>query len=721
MTLRDLADKLRYRFTKAGNDQFKEGIDYALLLKYLKKLFGDVDDINRLILLKEYFDKWNNKAKILKKKEDKLGKAMEQMTKRQLINDINTIADVEITKKIADAIPVARAYDFFDKLRNLINGRNKLAALKQELLIKIIDRLNRYNNEYLRKKLLQWLLTANKMKEEAAKNRIAKWTEERYRISNARRNWKKLVDLYDLYNQKKPLYDLRKRLIKFMTLRDLADKLRNRFTKAGNDQFKEGVKHLILLKYLKKLFEDIDDINRLLLLKYYLNKWNNKAKKLKQREDYLRDAFDTINLKNLIDATNTLKDVSIIKKVDSSIPVARSYDFLNKLRKISEYTTIYTKLRDDLVKSKDDLDGFNKYKLLRKLYKVYYYKVLDKMFDKLNKLNNRYKNYYADHFLKLLQYILLSKRNDTYSKIGKGEKEPKIKTLSFRGIKEKKKKIPQERSVLAMLIPSLIKFLNDKFLNHKKWAWEKLADNDRAMKFCKLYRTFADKTINQPKRDLVDLLKAEHSYMNGLGAANCDLFKLLRRYWIKLVCDSMLGPSRIYKILYLIKMVMMHKTIAYQRFIRELVRKWRFSAFILSISRRKLELMYKNLHVSYLQMANDLFGEKTEKNASVVKEFERIVTKMGMFTNEDYNSVNEENFCEKITKRYVFQPMPLLLEKDGPTQFFASGIEIEDSGENNEDYYVDQELGGETIGKYKQETNKSNSKADKNSSRLSKY
>ncbi len=168
-------------------------------------------------------------------------------------------------------------------------------------------------------------------------------------------------------------------------------------------------------------------------------------------------------------------------------------------------------------------------------------------------------------------------------------------------------------------------------------------------------------------------------------------------------------------------MVMMHKTIAYQRFIRELVRKWRFSAFIQSISRRKLELMYKNLHVSYLQMANELFGEKGEKNGSVIKEFERIATRMGIFTNEDYNSINEENFCEKITKRYVFQPMPLLLEKEGPTQFFASGIEIEDSGENNEDYYVDQELGGETIGKYKQETNKSSSKADKNSSRLSKY
>jgi hypothetical protein len=276
---------------------------------------------------------------------------------------------------------------------------------------------------------------------------------------------------------------------------------------------------------------------------------------------------------------------------------------------------------------------------------------------------------------------------------------------------------------MTMILPYLIQYLDDKFKNEKKWAWENMKSNDRALKFSKLYKSFSDKTLLQPKRDLVDLLKAEYAYMNGLGAANCDLFKLLRRYWVKLVCDSMLAPSRIYKILYLIKMVMMHKTIAYQRFIRELVRKWRFSAFIQSISRRKLELMYKNLHVSYLQMANELFGEKgaNGKNASIIKEFERHAYRMGMFTNEDYTSVTEENFCEKINKTYVFQPMPLLLEKEGPTQFFNSGIEIEDSGENNEDYYVDQELGGETIGKYKQETNKSGSRNERNSSRLSKY
>ena len=312
---------------------------------------------------------------------------------------------------------------------------------------------------------------------------------------------------------------------------------------------------------------------------------------------------------------------------------------------------------------------------------------------------------------------------DNYNKIKQYQNEPQIKQLSFKGKSNKKIKIPQDRSVTTMILPFLIKYLDNKFLKQKQFAWENMINNDRSLKFSKLFESFSNKTLLHPKRDLVDLLKAEYAYMNGLGAANCDLFKLLRRYWVKLVCDSMLAPSRIYKILYLIKMVMMHKTIAYQRFIREVVRKWRFSAFIQSISRRKLELMYKNLHVSYLQIANELFGEKgaNGKNASIIKEFERLASRMGMFTNEDYTSVTEENFCEKINKTYVFQPMPLLLEKEGPTQFFNSGIEIEDSGENNEDYYVDQELGGETIGKYKQETNKSGSRNERNSSRLSKY
>ena len=144
--------------------------------------------------------------------------------------------DVEVTKRFKESIPVARAYDFFDKLRDMINRRNKLVSLKEHILRRLIEKIDRYTDNYLRKKLRQWNETAKKIRDNAAKNRIAKWIEERYRISNARKNWKKLVDLYDLYIQKRPLYDLRKRLIEFLEIDYLFSDfiLKNGMTKQEN-------------------------------------------------------------------------------------------------------------------------------------------------------------------------------------------------------------------------------------------------------------------------------------------------------------------------------------------------------------------------------------------------------------------------------------------------------------------------------------------------------
>ena len=294
--------------------------------------------------------------------------------------------------------------------------------------------------------------------------------------------------------------------------------------------------------------------------------------------------------------------------------------------------------------------------------------------------------------------------------------QPKKTILSFRGAKKPKKQQTEERSVITMLTPSLVNFLDNKFRNHKEFAFENLKQKFRALKFAQLYKSWNNKQLYLPKRDMIDLMKAEHIYMNGLVDSNVKLFNLLRRYWIKSVTENLKAPSRIYRILYMIKVVMMHKAIAYQRFIRELLRKWRFTTFIHDISRRKIELLYKDLHVAFLQMTNTILGDKGPKDASIVKEFERLSSKMGLFRNEDYSITNEENFCDKITKKYVFQPMQVLLEKDGPSSYFfnsGSGIEVEDSGENNKDYYIDQDNQGETIGKYKQDTSKSGSRFDR--------
>ena len=212
------------------------------------------------------------------------------------------------------------------------------------------------------------------------------------------------------------------------------------------------------------------------------------------------------------------------------------------------------------------------------------------------------------------------------------------------------------------------------------------------------------------KRELIDILKANSSYLDGLGDAYMKLYNLLRRYFVRKVCQTLDGPSRVYRLLYLIKVVLMHKTIAYQRFIREMIRKWRFAAFIQNMSRRKLELMYKNLHVSYLQMANEVFGDKGANDASVVKEFERFNMRIGAFVNEDYTASYETNFCETISKKYVFQPVEILVDKEGSSHIYGLTNQEIDSKDLNDDYYIDKDFEEQTEGKYKSETNKSLSK-----------
>ena len=79
-----------------------------------------------------------------------------------------------------------------------------------------------------------------------------------------------------------------------MTLKNLSDNLRNKLIEDGNKQFKDGIDYLIMLKYLQKLFENVYEINNLLILKNYLNKWNDKTKKLKKRENKLKKGMDEI-------------------------------------------------------------------------------------------------------------------------------------------------------------------------------------------------------------------------------------------------------------------------------------------------------------------------------------------------------------------------------------------------------------------------------------------
>jgi hypothetical protein len=56
-------------------------------------------------------------------------------------------------------------------------------------------------------------------------------------------------------------------------------------------------------------------------------------------------------------------------------------------------------------------------------------------------------------------------------------------------------------------------------------------------------------------------------------------------------------------------------------------------------------------------MANEVFGDEESTNASVVKEFERFGTDVGMWGNEDPNIPTESGYVKSVNKKYIFETL----------------------------------------------------------------
>ena len=111
-----------------------------------------------------------------------------------------------------------------------------------------------------------------------------------------------------------------------------------------------------------------------------------------------------------------------------------------------------------------------------------------------------------------------------------------------------------------------------------------------------------------------------------------------------------------------------------------------------SDGKKKIRINVKNLHVSYLQMENEVFGDEESTNASVVKEFERFGTDVGMWGNEDPNIPTESGYVKSVNKKYVFETLEnegklfdeLELKKNvvvkGESKVYGSDIKSEENG-----------------------------------------
>ena len=495
------------------------------------------------------------------------------------------------------------------------------------------------------------------MKIDGSKLRIANYIKFRFKLSNARNNWKNLAEKIKINDRNHNLMDIIKILITYNRLNKFMKPFTSLSRKLFLSKVKDNKKKTLINKVLIHLLPKTDDKYNTLLLKHALHKWKDKAKKIKDREDKMEKALDVLNQKQLINDINTIDKVFIIKKLLHDIPYIRAKQFFQNIKQKADKKSKFEKLSDDLKKARIEVEEQNKLNLVNTIYKIYFYNKLDNLFKTYDKYNKKIKNIIGKALLYKLLMIKTSSSAFNYNNNITKEIEPKITKFSFKNKSTKNKNVISDRNgPLRKVLPSLINFLDSLVKKRKRETYDKVTSNLISNKFCQLLKDFNDKKILPEKEEFMNKIKRDVKYAASRPLYQMKLFKLMRKKYIRTITTSLVEPSRLYCQFYLINITKMHQNIAKQRFFRELIRKWRFISFTKKMARKKLELMYKNLHASYLQMADEIFGEENNINPSVFKEFERFGTNVGMFTGQEPEVDEELNkkYYSTVDKKYVF-------------------------------------------------------------------
>ena len=163
-------------------------------------------------------------------KDRKVNELTKQITQNNIINH-------EISNLKTENNKEAKDFYFFTNDRRLWGDWDKI----RKRILAIIENEDKKRINYLKRKLIQWKNNAREMTKEIYRYKIIKWIEHAFKLVNARKNWKYLSNKYEMFIKKNALFQFKSILRNWLILRDIDEKMRNRLTRVGFQQFKESI------------------------------------------------------------------------------------------------------------------------------------------------------------------------------------------------------------------------------------------------------------------------------------------------------------------------------------------------------------------------------------------------------------------------------------------------------------------------------------------------
>ena len=410
-----------------------------------------------------------------------------------------------------------------------------------------------------------------------------------------------------------------------------------------------------------------------------------------------------------------LSQVCLIKNIYDTYAKFRKFESFKILKKYAEKKKYIYYFSKNISNLYNNIKLSEKKKVLVKILKYYVFIRLIKLLEKIKTNRNKEVKKYK---IKLFSY--LKKRKKDFSS---SEKIKKKNTFQYMSPKEKQKKenkgiitisnkktrnFKDKEKEKEIMKKKIVKNLNKNIKNRNiKFTEEKISKRDSEYdsennnikeNINAIYEPLLgelnkviNKVIMRKKKEYLILIKTKIKTLKEQREKERIFYihklqKTLRSITIKKLLLQKSDLLRAKKLINLIKLTRINSQISTDRYIRQIIRRWRFISFVKIMSKKKLELMYKNLHVGYLEIINSLFNNESQF-PSVIKEFENFGSNVGMYKNSDILN-KEKDLYQKVKKKYISKPIEydrqnLINIESGK---FINELKYKSDEEQNDDY-----------------------------------
>ena len=651
-------DRIKNRINKENIDRFTEIYIKDKIIIIFKSLFRNINRKFNDIILRKYLNRW-----------------------KKTINNDNKSLDYA-GKNLLKIIKKGNARYFINKLK---------VGLKDKKLKNLIIKYNRpKDKEILHYYFSKWLYFNKKLNQIENANIIQKFCLIKLRNKRNVNNWRKLFFLLKNKNRKNNIKDILNSLKYYISLTKLTKALKNKNKKNIFDTLKRRIDTETTTVILIEVFENFEKKKDNNLLKRFFTKWKNLIRKKNHKDEALKNMMNVLGKKQTKNSVNFISDVSMISKFLKDIPKARAINFLQKIKKQGRYNNLYKILSYDLVDTRDDLQKNNKKPIIDKILKMYAYKVLSNLFDKLDKIDKNKNVIIMEDFFSKLYNINIKKAKYNYMKENILEREPNIeKGIRFKSKTKPKAKRDENKNktiIYKQLTPSLVKYINRRFLNRKEDAFDGIKYNTNGNKFCKLLKKFVKNTNIPDKEDLVDSLKYYVYIKITKGRSSNKFYNLIRKAIIRKILNISKTIGNLTRILHLVKITITHRKISKDRFLLNLIKRWRFITFVKKMALKKMEIMYKDLHTNYLEMADVILNEDSPMGPYDRRFLPDIKNDKFLFDFNDPLLLKGANPYEGTKLKYEFKPLNVEMEKR--IKVIQEVETIDKTREINRNYYI---------------------------------